>query len=141
MEPRISVITFGVRDLPRSIDFYTRLGFHRAVREVEGVAFFQCGCLALSLFPLEDLERDTGVEADTRYFGGIAVAHNVRTREEVDAVLEEARAAGAVIAKEAEEAFWGGYSGYFRDPDGYLWEVAWNPGFPLDEDGAVRLPG
>lgn len=141
MESRISLITFGVRDLERSAAFYERLGFERRVRGVPGVAFFQCGCLALSLFPLEDLRRDAALDADAPAgFAGVAVAHNVRSEAEVDTVLQEAEAAGAGIAKPAAKAEWGGYSGYFRDPDGYLWEVAYNPGFPLEEDGAVRLP-
>lgn len=140
MESRISLITFGVRDLQRSIAFYEQLGFERRVRDVAGVAFFQCGCLALSLFPLEELRRDAGQGDAPAGFGGMAVAHNVRSEADVDAVLGEARAAGAEIVKPAAKAEWGGYSGYFRDPDGYLWEVAWNPGFPLGPEGEVQLP-
>lgn len=143
MDPRVSLITLGVRDLDASTAFYERLGWRRSVRAATGVAFFQCGCMALALYPREDLAADAGVDpagSSDRPPSGVALAHNVRTREEVDAVMAEVAAAGATITKPAQEAFWGGYTGYFQDLDGHLWEVAWNPGFPLDEDGAVRLP-
>lgn len=103
------------------------------------MAFFQCGGIALALFPLADLAKDAGISPARSGFAGFALAFNTRSKEEVDTVLAEAKAAGAEIVKPAEEAFWGGYSGYFRDVDNYLWEVAWNPGFPLDENGVVRL--
>lgn len=142
MEQRLTLVTLGVRDLARSTRFLERLGWRRSVARAEGVAFFQCGGVALSLFPLEELARDANLPSDAGPggFGGFALAHNVRSRAEVDEVLREAVAAGAELAKPAEEAPWGGYSGYFRDPDGHLWEVAWNPHFPLGEDGSVTLP-
>ncbi len=108
--------------------------------DAEGVVFFQTGCMALALYPRHELAKDANVSAAGHGFSGIALAYNARTREEVDAVLVEANAAGATLVKPAQEAFWGGYSGYFSDPDGFLWEVAWNPGFPIAENGAIQLP-
>ena len=140
MEQRLSLVTLGVTDLGRSRTFYERLGWQRSVRAAEGVAFFQMGGMALSLYPRTDLAQDANVEPDGRGFPGFALAYNARTRAEVGAVLAEAVAAGARLAKPAQEAFWGGYSGYFADPDGFLWEVAWNPSFPIAEDGSIRLP-
>lgn len=140
MEQRITLLTLGVRDLRRSTRFFERLGWQRSVKTAEGIAFFQCGGVALSLFPIEDLARDAGVPAEWSGFGGFAIAHNARTRGDVDAVLAEAERAGAEIVKPAEDAVWGGYSGYFRDLDGHLWEVAWNPHFPFDDAGNLVLP-
>jgi hypothetical protein len=141
MEQRISLITLGVSDLERSIAFYERLGWQRAIRDAPGVAFFQTGGMALALWPREEMVKDAGIADDGRGFAGICLAYNTHSRKEVDTVLEEAVAAGATLVKPGTDVFWGGYVGYFRDPDGYLWEAAWNPGFPLDEDGALRLPG
>ena len=140
MEQRITLITLGVRDLDKSTAFFERLGWRRSVSQVEGISFFQCGCIAVSLFPRSELAEDAGVSPDGDGFGGFAIAYNTRSKEDVDAVLADAQSAGAVIVKPAEEASWGGYSGYFRDLDGHLWEVAWNPGFPLDDRGAIQLP-
>ncbi len=140
MEQRITLITLGVRDLEKSTAFFERLGWRRSLREAVGVTFFQCGCIAVSLFPRPELAKDAGVSPHGEGFGGFAIAYNTRMKEDVDTVLVEAKFAGAEIVKPAQEAFWGGYSGYFRDLDGHLWEVAWNPGFVLDESGAVRLP-
>ncbi|NNE23495.1 MAG: VOC family protein [Rhizobiales bacterium] len=140
MEQRFTLITLGVRNLEISTRFFERLGWRRAVQQVEGISFFQCGCCALSLYPRSDLAKDAGIAPDGDGFGGFAVAYNTRSKGEVDDVLAEAKSAGGEIVKPAQEAFWGGYSGYFRDLDGHLWEVAWNPNFPLDENGFVRLP-
>jgi len=96
--------------------------------------------MALALYPRHELAKDANVSAHGEGFPGISLAHNARTRAAVDAVLQEAVAAGAKLVKPAEEAFWGGYSGYFSDPDGFLWEVAWNPSFPIAEDGSIRIP-
>lgn len=106
----------------------------------EGVVFFQAGGMALALYPRSDLAKDANIAVDGQGFNGMALAYNARTRDEVDAVLAEAKVAGARIPKPAQEALWGGYSGYFSDPDGFLWEVAWNPSFPIAEDGSIRLP-
>ncbi len=140
MEQRISLITLGVVDLNRSREFYERLGWKRAMKDVDGVVFFQAGGMALALYPRSDLAADATISPDGSGFPGISLAYNTRTREEVDAVLEEAKAAGATLLKKAQDAFWGGYSGYFADPDGFPWEVAWNPGFSMAADGSIHLP-
>jgi catechol 2,3-dioxygenase-like lactoylglutathione lyase family enzyme len=140
MDQRVSIITLGVADLDRSREFYERLGWRRSMAQAEGIVFFQVGGLALALFPRRDLAKDASVAADGSGFRGISLAYNARTRQDVDLVLAEAEAAGASILKPAQEVFWGGYSGYFSDPDGFLWEVAWNPHFPIAGDGSIRLP-
>jgi catechol 2,3-dioxygenase-like lactoylglutathione lyase family enzyme len=140
MEQRVSIVTLGVADLERSREFYERLGWRRSMANTEGVVFFQAGCMVLALYPRDELAKDANIAPDGNGFQGIALAYNARTRFEVDAVLEEAKAAGAKLLKPGQEAFWGGYSGYFSDPDGFLWEVAWNPSFPIAEDGSIRIP-
>ncbi len=140
MEQRISIVTLGVLDLARSRAFFERLGWKRSVKGAEGIAFFQAGAIALALYPRDELAKDAGVAPGGSGFSGITLAYNARSREEVDAVLAEVVAAGATLQKPAEEAFWGGYSGYFADLDGYLWEVAWNPSFPIDSIGNIQLP-
>jgi uncharacterized protein len=140
MEQRLSLVTLGVADLDRSRGFYERLGWRRSVKAAEGVAFFQLGCMALSLFPRRDLAKDAGLDEAGTGFTGVALGFNTRSRAEVEAVLEEAAGAGGRIVKPAQDAFWGGYHGYFADPDGHLWEVAWNAGFALARDGSLRLP-
>jgi len=140
MEQRVSIITLGVRNLERSKSFYERLGWRRGMTKSEGIAFFQAGRIALALFPREELARDANITDDGQGFRGFSLAYNTRQREEVDAVIAEAEAAGATVLKSAEEAFWGGYSGYFADPDGFVWEVAWNPFFEIAADGGIRIP-
>jgi predicted lactoylglutathione lyase len=140
MEQRVSIITLGVGDLGRSKSFYERLGWRRGMTKSEGIAFFQAGGIALALFPREELARDANITDGGQGFRGFSLAYNSRQREEVDAVIAEAEAAGATVLKSAEEAFWGGYSGYFAEPDGFVWEVAWNPFFEIAEDGGIRIP-
>jgi uncharacterized protein len=140
MEQRVSIITLGVADLKRSSDFYERLGWKRSMVKAEGVVFFQAGGMALALYPRAELAKDANIAPDGHGFSGVALAYNTRSRAEVDTVLEEAEAAGARLIKPAQEAFWGGYSGYFSDPDEFLWEVAWNPSFEIAEDGSIRIP-
>ncbi len=140
MEPRVSLITLGVGELARSRAFYEKLGFKASSVGGGEVVFFQAGAVALCLFPRESLACDAEVSAEGSGFRGIAIAHNVREKDEVDAVIAEAVAAGGTLAKAAHDATWGGRSGYFADPDGHLWEVAWNPYFPLAEDGALSIP-
>lgn len=140
MEPRVSLITIGVSDIARSRAFYERLGFSASSVGGGQVAFLQAGPMALCLWTRAELAGDAGVEDAPVAFRGIAMAHNVRAREEVDATLAEAERAGATVTKAAHDAEWGGRSGYFADPDGHLWEVAWNPHFPLGGDGALTLP-
>jgi catechol 2,3-dioxygenase-like lactoylglutathione lyase family enzyme len=140
MEQRVTIVTLGVADLKRSTEFYERLGWRRSMANAEGIVFFQTGGIALALFPRHDLAKDANVSPDGDGFRGMTLAYNTRSHAEVDAVLEDAQAAGARLVKPAEEAVWGGYSGYFADPDGFLWEIAWNPSFPMAEDGSIRIP-
>ena len=140
MEQRISLVTLGVGDLDRSRAFYEKLGWTGSLRAAEGVAFFQCGGMALALWPRADLAADAGVEISRPTFHAVALAQNLRSREEVDAAMAEAGRAGARIVKAAGETFYGGYAGYFADPDGFLWEIAWNPGFAMAEDGSITIP-
>lgn len=140
MEPRVSLITLGVADLARSRAFYEQLGFKPSSLGGGEIVFFQAGAVALCLFARESLADDAKVSAEGGGFRGIALAHNVRAKADVDAVIGEARNAGAEVLKPAEDAPWGGRSGYFADPDGHLWEVAWNPHFPLAADGALSIP-
>ena len=141
MEQRISLITLGVRDLAISRHFYEYgLGWHPSPASNEQVTFFQTGGMVFALYGKTALAQDAHLFHEGTGFGGIALAYNVRQRQEVDAVLTEAQVAGATILKAAEETGRGGYAGYFADPDGYPWEVAWNPHFPLLDDGRVQLP-
>jgi hypothetical protein len=140
MEQRLSIVTLGVADPKRSKEFYERLGWRPSTAKAEGIVFFQAGGIALALYPRGELAKDANVAAAGDGFRAISLAYNARNRAEVDAVLKEAEAAGAKLMKPAQEAFWGGYSGYFSDPDGFLWEVAWNPFFPIAEDGSIRIP-
>lgn len=143
MEQRLSVVTLGVADLERSRRFYeVGLGWTASAASQEGVVFFQLGGMVLTLYPRPALAEDAGLpDAPAPRFSGITLAYNVRDRNEVADVLETAVKAGGSLLKPAQDVFWGGHSGYFADPDGHAWEVAWNPFWPLDADGAVRLPG
>ncbi len=133
MEPRISIITLGVSDLARSVRFYRDgLGLPLRGEGSDAIAFFETRGTWLALYPRDALADDAAVPPDGSGFPGFTLAHNVRSREEVDALLNEAASHGAKIVKPAQDAFWGGYSGYFADPDGYLWEVAWNPHFWIE---------
>jgi uncharacterized protein len=142
MEPRISLITLGVADLQRSLRFYRDgLGLPTTWDTDKGVVFFQTRGTCLALYPLTDLAKDIGLSPDSARpkFSGITLAHNVRERQDVDRVLQQAAAAGAKIEKPANDTEWGGYSGYFSDPDGHLWEVAWGA-FEFREDGSLIIP-
>lgn len=139
MEQRLSLVTLGVADLRRARGFYEALGWSASGSSSDDIAFFQAGGLVIALWDRAKLADDSGVD-DSGGSGGMTLAHNVRSRDEVDAVLREARSAGADISREAGETFWGGYSGVFLDPDGHPWEVAHNPHWPITEGGAVQLP-
>ena len=132
MEPRISIITLGVSDMQRSIRFYQD-GLRLPLREsAEEIAFFETSGTWLALHPRSMLAQDAAADSDGQGFPGFTLAHNVRTSEEVDQLLNEAADAGGKVVKKGEAKSWGGYSGYFSDPDGFLWEVAWNPHFWID---------
>ncbi|HEU4450014.1 MAG TPA: VOC family protein [Gaiellaceae bacterium] len=138
MEQRVSLVTLGVADLPRARSFYEALGWTTGAEPGDDIVFFQAGGLVLALWDRERLAEDSVVE-DGGGWGGITLAHNVRSPDEVDAVLAEAERAGATVARAGAPTFWGGYSGVFLDPDGHPWEVAHNPHWTLAEDGSVRL--
>lgn len=152
MDPRISIVTLGVDDLERAAMFYEAMGLERNEKFAEGVAFFQMGGLILALWPREELARDAGYEADWkrkgqamegqvhRTFSGIALAYNTRSAAEVAEVLKRAEKAGGRVLKQAGLAVWGGMQGYFEDTEGNLWEVAYNPDFPMDAEGRISLP-
>lgn len=141
MDPWISLITLGVRDLPRSRHFYQDgLGWPLSAASTEDVAFFHTGGVVLALYKRELLAADANLLPEGSGFAGIALAHNVASRELVDAALAAAQIAGGTLLKPATQAEWGGYGGYFADPDGFPWEIAWNPGFPLRADGTIDLP-
>jgi uncharacterized protein len=143
MEPRISLITLGVSNLERSLRFYRDgLGLPTTWSPDKGVIFFQTRGTTLALYPYTHLAKDVSPSMQPGpipKFTGIALAHNVREKHEVDEVLARAHAAGGKIEKPGQDAFWGGYSGYFSDPDGYLWEVAWGA-FPFNDDGSLQIP-
>ncbi|GAA1481100.1 VOC family protein [Gordonia sinesedis] len=139
MEQRISLITLGVADLDRSRAFYDALGWRG--QETERTVFYQAGGLGVVLWGQDSLADDAGVPARSDGgFRGTALAQNVRTREEVDAIIDAAAAAGAQIPRPPADTFYGGYAGYFTDPDGHVWEIAWNPGFPIADDGSITIP-
>jgi catechol 2,3-dioxygenase-like lactoylglutathione lyase family enzyme len=138
MDQRVSLVTLGVRDLARARAFYEELGWRTGAAPDDDVVFFQAGALIVALWSREMLAEDSGV-ADGGGWGGVTLAYNVRSPQEVDAVLTEAAAAGAKIARAGAETFWGGYSGVFIDPDGHPWEIAHNPHWTLEDDGSVML--
>lgn len=140
MRQNISFITLGVTDLARSRAFYAALGWRESSGSQAEVAFFDAGGIVFALFGRAALAGDAGVPAAGSGFPGFALAHNVASADAVDHLLAEAVAVGARLVRPAGKVFWGGYRGYFADPDGFLWEVCWNPFFPLDEQGCVSLP-
>jgi predicted lactoylglutathione lyase len=138
MRQRVSLVTLGVADLPRARRFYEDLGWETGADPDDDVVFFQAGDMVVALWGRDQLAEDSEVE-DGGGWGGVTLALNLGSPEEVDAVIEEARAAGATIGREPAETFWGGYSGIFIDPDGHPWEIAHNPRWTITEDGGVRL--
>lgn len=142
MEPRISIITFGVADIEWSYQFYKEgLGFPASGTPADGIVFFQTAGTRFAIYPADKLteEVDGEFESDTGKFRSFTVAHNTRSKEEVEAVLQLAEQAGGKIEKPAQDVFWGGYSGYFSDPDGYLWEVAYADSWKFNDDGSLVL--
>jgi predicted lactoylglutathione lyase len=141
MSGHISLITLGVADVAKAASFYEQLGFVRSKTASQtAISFFKAGPVVLALFDRDALKHDGEAGDLWTGNGGIAIAQNVPSEAEVDAMMARAGAAGASILKQAAKTFWGGYDGYFADPDGHVWEVAFNPLWELDEDGRVRLP-
>ncbi|ANP35605.1 glyoxalase [Phaeobacter gallaeciensis] len=140
MEQRISLITLGVPDMEVATSFYEALGWQRA-QSPDGVVAFDLISQTLGLYPIEKLAEDIGLPVEALGTGAMTLSHNTRSAEEVDVLMEAARAAGAEVLRPAGEVFWGGYIGYFRAPDGHIWEIAHNPFSPLSEDGAFRWNG
>lgn len=140
MKQRVNLITLGVTDLARARRFYEALGWQTGAEPGDDVAFFQAGEMVLALWDRARLAEDSAV-TDEGGWGGVTLALNFASPAEVDAVIEEVRAAGATIGREPAETFWGGYSGIFIDPDGHPWEIAHNPHWTVTEDGGVRLGG
>ncbi|WP_374076003.1 VOC family protein [Bdellovibrio bacteriovorus] len=141
MEPRLSIVTLGVKNMTVSREFYEKgLGWQVSPSSNENVTFLKTQGTIISLFGREELAKDANVTSQGSGFRDFTLAHNVRTKEEVAQVLEHAENAGGRIVKHAQDVFWGGHSGYFEDPDGFLWEVAWNPFFPLNDKGEIQLP-
>ena len=138
MEQRVSLITLGVADVKRSRAFYEALGWASSAEPGAEVVFFQAGGMIVALWGREQLAHDSAVE-DVGGWGGVTLAHNVRSPAEVDAVIAEAEAAGATVGRHGAETFWGGYSGAFVDPDGHAWEIAHNPFWTIADDGSVNL--
>jgi predicted lactoylglutathione lyase len=138
MEQRLSLVTLGVTDLARAKAFYERLGWQTGAAPADDVVFFQAGGMILALWGRHQLADDSCVE-DRGGWGGVTLAYNARSPEEVDAVIAEAERAGATIPRRGAPTFWGGYSGVFIDPEGHPWEVAHNPHWTIEEDGSVRL--
>jgi predicted lactoylglutathione lyase len=140
MQPRLTLVTLGVSDLAKARAFYEAWGWKASSASQPEVAFFQANGLALALWGRSDLAKDAGIADNPTGFAAVSLAYNARSKDEADEVYARAIAAGATATKPLHDVFWGGYSGYFSDPDGHLWEVAWNPAFPLDDDGHMFLP-
>jgi predicted lactoylglutathione lyase len=140
MQPRLTLVTLGVSDLAKARAFYEAWGWKASSASQPEVAFFQANGLALALWGRADLAKDAGMADKPTGFAAVSLAYNAHSKDEADEVYALAIAAGATATKPLHDVFWGGYSGYFSDPDGHLWEVAWNPAFPLDEGGHMFLP-
>jgi len=139
LDPRISLVTLGVEDVARATEFYEKLGWKKSSASQDSVTFIQLKGTVLGLFSREALARDAQIENTPKGFSGVTLAHNVTSERGVDAVFKFALSCGATEVKKPEKVFWGGYSGYFADPDGHLWEIAYNPFFPLNAEGHVVL--
>jgi uncharacterized protein len=140
IDPRISLVTLGVEDVARATEFYQKLGWTKSSASQDAVTFIQLKGTVLGLFSRASLAEDAQVDNTPKGFSGITLAHNVSSERGVDAVYKFAISCGATPVKDPEKVFWGGYSGYFADPDGHLWEIAFNPFFPLDAQGHIVLP-
>ncbi|HQV94452.1 MAG TPA: VOC family protein [Anaerolineales bacterium] len=140
MNQRLHLVTLGVRDFEKSKKFYEEtLGWKPAIASSDDVAFFQAGGVVFAIYPREKLAEDALTSAMGSGFAGFTLAHNAKSESEVDEIIADLNSKGVKIVKEPQKVFWGGYSSYFADPDGYLWEVAYNPFFPFDENGNLKL--
>ena len=139
MNQHLHIITLGVRDFEKSKKFYAETLGWKLSRPQEGIAFFQAGGVVLALFPREELAKDALVNAEGDNFAGFTLAYNAQSESEVDEIIRELKSKGVKIIKEPQKVFWGGYSSYFADPDDNRWEVAYNPFFPFDENGNLKL--
>jgi catechol 2,3-dioxygenase-like lactoylglutathione lyase family enzyme len=141
MRPKLNIVTLGVLDFERALQFYQQgLGWQPSSASQDDVAFFPLGGIVLALYPRAKLAEDAQVSPAGSGFSGITLAYNTKSEAEVDEVLQTVEKLGATIVKKAQKVFWGGYSGYFTDPEGHLWEVAWNPFFGFDENDNLSLP-
>ncbi len=140
LDPRISLVTLGVADVARATGFYERLGWKKSLASQETITFIQLKGMVLGLFSRHSLAEDAGVPDSVPGFSGITLSHNLKSEPDVDLAYQFALSCGASAVKPPEKVFWGGYSGYFSDPDGHLWEIAYNPFFLVDEEGFVSLP-
>lgn len=139
MNQHLHIITLGVNDLKRSQEFYSQILGWKISRPQEGIVFFQAGGVVLALFPREELAKDALISSEGNGFAGFSLAYNAQSESEVDEIIRGLKSKGVKILKEPQKVFWGGYSSYFADPDGYCWEVAYNPFFPFDENGNLKL--
>lgn len=138
MEQRLTIITLGVSDLSVAMDFYSNtFGWKKTEESNDNIIFFKLNGILLSLYPKDKLAEDAKIDHAGTGFGGVTIAHNVRSEKEVDETFEKLKSKGVRIVKQPEKVFWGGYSGYIADPDGHLWEIAFNPFLALDEKGNV----
>jgi uncharacterized protein len=139
MRQKLNLITFGVLDLKKSTAFYEGLGWKKSAASIDDLVLFPLGGITLALYPREELAKDAMVKNNVGEFSGLTISFNAKSVEEVDSVMKEVQQLGATIIKRAQKAFWGGYSGYFRDPDGHIIEVAHNPFWELDENDNLKL--
>ena len=139
MNQHLHIVTLGVSDLEASRKFYAETLGWKISRPQEGIVFFQAGGVVLALFPREELAKDVLVSSDGNGFAGFSLAYNAQSEAEVDEIIGDLKSKGVKILKDPQKVFWGGYSSYFADPDGYCWEVAYNPFFSFDEKGNLKL--
>ena len=139
MRQKLNLITLGVNNFEKSVNFYEQLGWKKSGKSMDGLALFPLGGITLALHPLHELAEDTTLKYQPSEFYGITISYNTKSEQEVDEVLKQAESLGAKIVKPAQKVYWGGYSGYFKDLDGYVFEVAYNPFWPLDENDNLAL--
>ena len=141
MEARLNIITLGVKNFEKAVDFYEKgLGWPKSSASQDDIAFFKLGGIVLGLYPKEALAEDITIPSEGSGFSGFTIAYNTRSEKEVDDAISLVEELGATIVKRPQKVFWGGYSGYFRDLDGYVFEVAFNPFLEMDENGALKMP-